>query len=152
MIGKILDETLKRSSKLKDWESIPLIDYTYWDIRYNLPNKINDPYELIRYICLNYAKIEVESLTQSEILSFFFWVKDELVKIHDTERKHLTSRSTTKSKYVPSERAKDFNGLMELHSLTPCPVMKEKYKKMKYSVIFETLLARVIEGEGSYKK
>ena len=153
MIGKILDENIKRSNTLSGWESPPMIEYKYWDIRYEFPERITDPLSLINYIAENYANINVDNLKQNDIFSFYFWVKDELSNIFETEINHLTSRTKAKSKYTPSERSKDFSALMELHQLAGKDLeLRRKYKEAQYQEVFEILLAMVIESEGTFKE
>lgn len=152
MIAKILEDNIKRSDKLKEWQSPPLIQYDYWDIRYEIPEKITDPIALISYIAEKYAKIKFSDLTQGDVLSFYFWIKDEMLNISETEMQHLTNRSKNKSRYVPSERAREFSALMELYQLAGKDIdMWEKFKKTKYEIVFEILLAMTIESEGTFK-
>lgn len=150
MLAKILEDNIERSDSLGGWVSPPLIDYSYWDIRYTLPRLLSDLVELIDYICKKYL-INKDKLNQAEILSFYFFLKDELIKISETEQAHLTNRNNVKSKYKPSARSKDFTGVLELNRLSGgCPIKAKEIKEMKYSEVFETLLAQVIESEGSY--
>lgn len=155
MISKILDKTIKRSRELCGWECPDIIEFEYWDVRYVLSDKMkNDPMSIATYILQKYGNIKKE-ISQSENISFFFWIKDELVEIAEMEKLNLTSRKVKtkqQSKYKPSPRINDFPQLIELFRLSDGnPLVAEKIKKLKYSVIFETLLAKVIENEGSYE-
>ena len=155
MISNILDKTIKRSRFICGWECPDIIYLEYWDVRYILSEKMtSDPMSISTYILEKYAKIKKKP-TQAENISFFFWVKDEMVEIAEMEKLNLTSRKVRtkqQSKYKPSPRINDFPQLIELNRLSDFnPLLNEKIKKLKYSVIFETLLAKVIENEASYE-
>lgn len=155
MISKILDKTIKRSRSLCGWECPDIIELEYWDVRYVLSDKMNsDPMSIAPYILEKYGNIK-EQISQRENISFFFWVKDELLDIAEMEKLNLTSRKVKtkqQSKYKASPRINDFPQLIELFRLSDGnPLTAEKIKKLKYSVIFETLLAKTIENEGSYE-
>lgn len=145
---RILDDNIKRSRKLGKFECPDVIDLPYWDVRYTLPEKIM---EGIDDVCEHFVK-NITNLAQSEKVSFYFWIKDELQAIARMESETLTPRRTKiKSNYKPSPRAKDYHYLIELNELSGgCPIKAEKIKKMKYSIIFETLLAKVINSEGEW--
>lgn len=153
MIAKILDKTIKRSKIICGWECIDVISMEYWDVRYILPDKLaNDPMSISEYLLNKYAN-KKDKPSQPDNISFFFWVKDELNEIAEMEKLHLTSRKRgkSKSKFKPSQRIKDFPQLIELYRLSDGnPILGEKIKKSKYSLIFEYLLAKTIENEGSY--
>ncbi|HLS52729.1 MAG TPA: hypothetical protein VK031_02070 [Tissierellaceae bacterium] len=150
MIWKILDENIERSNKLGKWISPDVIDYTYWEVRYILPDKLSDITELINYICDKH-KINKDKLSQAEIISFFLFMKDSLVRIAEVEQGNLQPRVVNKSKFKPSPRAKDYPAIIELNRLSGgCPIKAKEIKEMKYSEVFETLLALTIESEGTY--
>lgn len=149
-----IDKFLKRSDTIQGWKCIDVIDFDYWDVRYKLPKKITDPKGFVSYICEKYGGgIDFEKLTTNEILEFYFWVKDELIKIGATERVWLTPKKlSAKTNTIPSPDLKDFLGLMELLRLSDfCPIKKEQIKKEKYSSVFEVLLGLRIEGDKVYK-
>lgn len=145
---RILDDNLKRSNKLGDFECPEIIDLPYWDVRYTLPQKIM---EGVDSLCSHFVK-NISNFTDGEKISFYFWVKDELQAVAEMERNVLTPRKKNiKSKYKPSQRAREYYYLIELNQLSGgCPLKAEKIKKMKYSIIFETLLANVINSEGEW--
>lgn len=143
----LLDKNIKRSNKLGDWECPDLIDLSYWEVRYILPEKIMEGIDAIT------NHFTEKSITLANKTSFYFWIKDELMEIANMERRVLTSRKMkSRSNYIPSPRANQYYYLIELNDLSGgCPIKAEEIKKMKYSVVFETLLAKVINAEGEYK-
>lgn len=144
----ILDGNIKRSNKLGDFECPDIIDLPYWDIRYYLPEKIMKG---INEICQHFVK-DISNLADAEKVSFYFWIKDELQVVSEMERNVLTPRKrNTNNKYRPSPRVREYYYLIELNNLSGrCPIRAEKIKKMKYSIVFETLLANVINSEGEW--
>lgn len=145
---QILDDNIKRSNKLGNFECPDIIDLPYWDIRYNLPEKIMKGMD---ELCSHFVK-NISNFTDGEKISFYFWIKDELQAIAEMERNVLTPRrKSIKSNYKPSPRTREYYYLIELNQLSGgCPIKAEKIKKMKYSIIFETLLANVINSEGEW--
>lgn len=149
----ILDNSLIRSNRLGEWKCSDVIDFEYWDIRYEIPERINDPKELVNYIAKKYSNLKDFTFKQSEVLSFYFWIKDELVKLNSIEIEVLTPRNNKTSSIIPSPRKRDYSALMELHSLAGTDLfMREKYKRSKYSEVFEILLALTIDSESEIKK
>lgn len=144
---KLLDRNIKRSNKLGDWSCPDLIDLSYWEIRYTLPEKIMEGIDAV------VQHFTDKSITLANKTSFFFWIKDELTEIAMMEKRVLSSRKMrSKSFYTPSPRANQYYYLIELNDLSGgCPIKAEQIKEMKYSIIFETLLAKVINSEGEYK-
>lgn len=147
---RILDDNIKRSNKLGDWTAPEIIDFEYWEVRYILPEKVMEGVdELFNYFD---AKYKIKNCNLADKVSFYFWIKDELMEVAKMEQQVLTPLNIQKSSYKQSPRAKEYYYLIELDNLADgCPIKKEKIKKMKYSVIFETLLANVINSEGEWK-
>lgn len=149
-VFRLLDRNLKRSPKLGKWESLDVIDYEYWEIRYTLPELMMKGYEDI-YLYFS-SKYSIKNVKLADKVSFYFWLKDELQNIAKMEIDVLSPRVISKSNIKPSPRAKDYYYLVELYGLSGgCPIKGEEIKKMKYSIVFETLMAKVIDSEKEWK-
>lgn len=146
---RLLDNNIKRSNKLGDFILNDIIDLEYWEVRYTLPElMMNGLDELISYF---EKKYNLKNVTLAEKVSFYFFVKDELVRISQMEMQALTPMVTQKSNVIPSPRSKEHPALMELHMLSDgCPLKAKKIKKLKYSEVFDILLAITIKSEEKY--
>lgn len=146
-VYEILNKNLDRSNQLGDWTSPDIFTYKYWEIRVYLPDKILEGVEqTINYICDEFNLIN--NFNQKDKFSFYFWLKDELEKVAKLERMELTPKIKSKNKIKSSPRAKEYSHLLELHELSGGnPVLAEEIKIMPYEVIFDMLLAKVINNE-----
>lgn len=153
---RILDKNLVRSNKLGNWHAPDIVKFEYWDVRYMLPRLVMDGVDA----CIDYlvAKKKIKGkLTDKEKFSFFFHLKDELIRVSEMERSgeaSLVSRmpsSKGKSKIKPSPRRASFPELMELDLLAKGdPEKAQRIKLMPYEHVWETLLAEAIKREDEY--
>lgn len=150
VLFQILDDNIKRSNQLGDFECPDIIELPYWDVRYILPEKVMQGFDPV---CEHFVK-NISTFTQAEKISFYFWIKDELQAVAKMEREALTPlKANVNKKYRQSPRAREYWYLIELDNLSGgCPIKKEQIKQMKYSEVFETLLANVIKNEGEWIK
>lgn len=144
-IFQLLDDNIKRSNKLGDIVVDEIIDLTYWEIRYILPELIM---EGVDALCDHFCK---KNHPLAEKVSFYFFIKDELEYISKMEKEKLRRMHVPDGMSRPSQRFTERYYLIELYRLADWDVIKaEKIKKMKYSVIFETLLAKVIQDDDDF--
>lgn len=154
---QLLDKNLERSNKLGNWTAPDIVSFEYWDVRYVLPKYLMEGVEqIINYLVEKY-NIKGK-LSDNDRLSFYFHIKDELLRVAEMERTgeaSLVSRMTatkTKAKIKPSPRRQSFPEVMELDILSNGdPIKAQIIKKMKYEEVWETLLARAIKNEDEYK-
>lgn len=149
---RILDKTIRRNNQLGKWTSPPLTEYEYWDVRFVIKRKMMVSIkEVIDYIV---TKFDVKGkITEKQIFSFYFWLKDEMQKIAEREIKHLTPKRKHKTNRIPSPREKLVPELMELRRLGNGNILEmEQIKRLKYAVVFDALLAETIEYESDFKK
>lgn len=153
---RVLDKNLARSNKLGDWTAPDIVKFEYWDVRYNLPHYVMSGIdETIAYLV---EKFKIKgSLTDKEKFSFFFHLKDELIRVSEMERSgqaSLVSQMTSskgKSKIKPSPRRKQFPEVMELALLSgKDPIKAAAIKRLPYEDVWEMLLAIAIEREDEY--
>src|SRR5690554_1797140 len=153
---RILDKNLKRVNKLSNWTAPDIVSFEYWDVRYILPRLVMDGVEeVISYLV---SKYNIKGkISDKEKFSFFFHLKDELVRVSEMERTgeaSLVSRMSAKvgkSKVKPSPRRATFPELMELDLLAKGdPEKAQRIKKMPYEQVWETLLAEAIKREDEY--
>lgn len=149
-IFRLLDKTIKRSNSLGNYTIDNIINLEYWEVRYTLPELVMQGLdELISYFV---TKNKIKNINLAEKVSFYFFIKDELVSIANMERQILTPMVTQKSNVIPSPRAREFPALMELNMLSGgCPLKAKKIKKLKYSEVFDMLLAITIKSEEKIK-
>lgn len=153
---RILDKNLKRVNKIGNWTAPDIVSFEYWDIRYVLPRLMQEGVDA----CVDYIvkKYKVKGkINQRDKISFFFHIKDELIRVAEMERSgeaSLVSRMTAKankSKVKPSPRRATFPEIMELDLLSKGdPEKAQRIKKMPYEQVWETLLAEAIKREDEY--
>ena len=154
---QLLDKNLERCNKLGNWTAPDIVSFEYWDVRYVLPKYLMEGVEqIINYLAEKY-KVKGK-LSDNDRLSFYFHIKDELLRVAEMERSgeaSLVSQMTaskTKGKIKPSPRRQSFPELMELDLLSNGdPIKAQIIKKMKYEDVWESLLARAIKNEDEYK-
>lgn len=153
---RVLDKNLERSNKLGNWTAPDIVKFEYWDVRYNLPHYVMSGIdETIAYLV---EKFKIKGkLTDKEKFSFFFHLKDELVRVSEMERSGQASlvsqmpRTKSKAKIKPSPRRQTFPEIMELDLLAKeDPEKAQRIKKMPYDEVWETLLAIAIKREDEY--
>src|SRR5690554_773491 len=103
---RILDDNIKRSNKLGCWTAPEIIDFEYWEVRYILPEKVMEGVEEL----FNYfdAKYKIKNCNLADKVSFYFWIKDELMEVAKMEQQVLTPLNIQKSSYKQSPRAKEY--------------------------------------------